>query len=202
MFVKDGKRFNIYAPVVYNGTRFSNAVDPTVRQLLGVTEITDPEPPLDYSEETYYRSEVDDPPYVVYTPKPLEQIAQVRWEKIKSYRDSLTDLGGVYVASVDKWFHSDLKSKIQIMNLRSFGQSLPGNINWKTMSGDFVLLTPALVEEIWMAHIPREMQIFAVAEQKRLDDSPVYEGWPPSFVPPDPQPAPEPEPEPEPDPEP
>lgn len=196
MFIRDGKRFNIYAPVSFNGARYSNAVDPTIRQLLGVTEIPDPEPPVDYSEETYYRSELDEPPYVIYTKKPDELLATLRWEKIKAYRDNLTDTGGCLVG--DKWYHTDPKSKIQFLALVIAGQNIDPNLMWKTMDGSFVNMTPQLVLQVFAAQSVREQQIFAIAEQKRLDDSPIDQGWPAAFTPPEPQPTPDPEPEPDP----
>lgn len=44
----------------------------TPRHLL--QEIADPKPPGDYSEATYFRTEQDDAPYVVYTRKPQEML--------------------------------------------------------------------------------------------------------------------------------
>lgn len=42
------------------------------RELL--TVIADPTPPADYTEATYFRTEQDEAPYVVYTRKPQEMI--------------------------------------------------------------------------------------------------------------------------------
>ena len=43
--------------------------------------IDPPIPPADYSDETYYRTEQDDAPYVIYTKKSDEQIAQMQQAK-------------------------------------------------------------------------------------------------------------------------
>lgn len=90
MFIKDNKRINIYAPFEsQSGTRYGNLTDPYVRSLLGVVEIPDPQPPEDYSEETYYRTEQDDAPYVVFTRKSDEQIEQARKARIQAQIDAM-----------------------------------------------------------------------------------------------------------------
>jgi hypothetical protein len=71
MFIfKDSlKRANPFAPYTSpDGTRY-----PKIPQEL-LTEIPEPPAPEDYSEETYYRTEQDDAPYVIYTRKSQEQI--------------------------------------------------------------------------------------------------------------------------------
>lgn len=78
MFINSAtqRRINIYAPfTTEDGTRYGNLTSWAVREQIGVVEIPDPQPPEDYSEETYYRTEQDDAPYVVFTRKSDEQIA-------------------------------------------------------------------------------------------------------------------------------
>lgn len=77
MFIRDSKRFNIYASTTIDGVTYPNFTSPELRGSLGITEIPDPTPPADYSEETYYRTEQDDSPYVVYTKKSAEQLKQL-----------------------------------------------------------------------------------------------------------------------------
>lgn len=50
------------------------------------TEIPEPSAPEDYSTDYYYRTEQDDAPYVIYTKKSDEQIAQVVQAKAKQVR--------------------------------------------------------------------------------------------------------------------
>ena len=76
MFIRDSKRFNIYASATIDGVTYPNFLSPELRGQLGITEIADPAPPEDYSEETYYRTEQDDAPYVVFTKKSAEQLKQ------------------------------------------------------------------------------------------------------------------------------
>lgn len=92
MFTLNSKRINIYAPFTTSeGVTYGNLTDPAVRNQLGVIEITEPAPPEDYSESTYYRTEQDDAPYVVYTRKSDEQIAEVALAKAKQVRKQEVD---------------------------------------------------------------------------------------------------------------
>ncbi len=163
------KRVNIYA--AYKGR--SRLDTPEIREAVGVIEIPDP---VRESDETHYNQEIDDAPYLICTPKSPEQLAALRWSKLKQHRDELTDNGGCLVAG--KWFHTDPKSKQQQMALAMVGTALPPGIMWKTMDGSFVLMTSTLAAELFQAQMQRDQQIFAIAEAKRNDDTPITEGWP------------------------
>jgi hypothetical protein len=165
------KRCNPFSPFTSeDGTRY-NQMPADLYE-----EIPDPTPPEDYSDDTYYRVEVEVAPYVTYTRKSDEQIAAVRWEKLKVIRDDLTENGGCLLDG--KWFHTDVRSKQQQIALVMMGANLPADTMWKTMDGSFVLMTPALAAAIFTAQMAREMTIFALAEQKKIDTSDINEGWP------------------------
>ena len=90
MFTLNSKRINPDAPLTTpDGVTYANLRDPSVREQLGVQEIPDPVPPADFSDETYYRTEQDDAPYVVYTRKSDEQIEQARKARIQAQIDAL-----------------------------------------------------------------------------------------------------------------
>ena len=92
MFILNEKRINIHAPfVTTEGVTYGNLTDPVVRNQLGVVEVTEPTPPEDYSEDLYYRTEQDEAPYVVYTRKSDEQIAEVTLSKAKQVRKQEVD---------------------------------------------------------------------------------------------------------------
>lgn len=74
------KRVNIHAP--YKG--FSKLDTPEIRARVNVVEISEPSAPEDYSDELYYKTEQDDAPYIVYTPKSLESINASKKEKLKA----------------------------------------------------------------------------------------------------------------------
>lgn len=78
IFKETLKRCNPYTSYTApDGTRYARIP----AELL--TEITDPLPPADYSEDTYYRTEQDDAPYIVYTLKSPEQLKKLRNQKRK-----------------------------------------------------------------------------------------------------------------------
>jgi hypothetical protein len=54
-----------------------------------IEEIPDPVPPEDYSDHLYYRTETDDAPYVIYTRKSDEQIAEYQAGVIASKIEQL-----------------------------------------------------------------------------------------------------------------
>jgi hypothetical protein len=65
------------------------------------------------------------------------------------------------------WFHSDDPSRIQQLGLVMFGANMPPGIMWKTMSGEFVSMTPTLAVQIFQASAVSDMTIFSIAEQKK-----------------------------------
>jgi len=71
IFKDTKKRANQFAPYTApDGTKYSRVP----MELL--EEVVEPQPPEDYNEDLYYRSEQDEAPYVVFTRKSDEQIAE------------------------------------------------------------------------------------------------------------------------------
>lgn len=175
MFIKNGLRFNIYQrytdPVT--GEKGIDMTRPENRARFDVQEIPDPSRE---SDETHYNQEIMEAPYIISTPKSPEQLATLRWNKLKQIRDDLTKNGGCLVDT--KWFHTDTDSKQQQMALTLLGANIPANLQWKTMDGTFVTMTQTLAAQVFAAQIAREQLIFATAEVKKLDDTPITEGWP------------------------
>lgn len=183
MYIRNGKRFNIYASAEIDGVRYPHFTDSVIQAELGITEISEPEAPADFDYDIYYRQEQDTAPYVVYTRKSDEQIAATRWAKLKAIRDDIWHNGGcnVVVDGVPKWFHSDDHSKLQQLSLVIAGANLPNDLQWKTMDGTYVTMTPSLALQVYQAQMAAEATVFAIAEAKKLDDSPVDEGWPETY---------------------
>lgn len=108
------------------------------------------------------------------------------WGKIKGERDR-RKAGGVKIG--DKWFHSDDGSRIQQMGLVMMGASLPAGLQWKTMDGSLITMTPALAQQIFTGQAASDQAIFAVAEHHRAAmeasaDPASYDystGWPKIF---------------------
>ena len=87
------------------------------------------------------------------------------WERIKAKRaDNLRH--GVYVKSVDKWFHTDDNSRTQYIALAVMPR-LPEKLAWKTMDNSFVNMTKVLLEELMAQMLVDEQADFANAEKHR-----------------------------------
>lgn len=115
-------------------------------------------------------------------------IARVeKWEAIKAERDRRTLHGGYRVAG--KWFHSDAFSRSQQIGMVMLGASLPAGLQWKTMDGSFVTMTPTLAQQVFGAAAASDALIFGAAEAKRASleasttpwDYDVQAGWPPMY---------------------
>lgn len=88
------------------------------------------------------------------------------WEAIKQKRHTITR-GGVYLKSVDKWFHSDDPSRTQYLTLQVL-PNLPSDLMWKTMDNSFVPMTKELISELATTMLIKEQADFANAERHRL----------------------------------
>jgi hypothetical protein len=141
---------------------------------------------LDYADYLAWRDQGN-------APAPAQTLGHARaqrWEEIKAMRDHLSDAGGykVAVAGVDKWFHSDAKSKTQQLGLFIMGAAVPA-VQWKTMDGSFVAMSQALAAQIFQAAAAQDQAIFAVAEQHKAameaaEEPEAYDftaGWPATY---------------------
>ena len=95
----------------------------------------------------------------------LTEIKSQKQSEIKSERDRRT-VGGYFIASVQKWLHSDQFSRSQQLGLVSLGANIPAGIQWKTMDGSFVTMTQALAQEILVTGALSDQAIFAKAQEK------------------------------------
>jgi len=115
----------------------------------------------------------DDPAYLAWvakgntaTPIPLTTIQAQITDRIQAYRYNLWVSGGykVTVAGVDKWFHSDVFSRTQQLGLLAMGTGMPEGIQWKTMDGSFVPMTPTLAQQILAAGGASDQALMTVCE--------------------------------------
>lgn len=95
----------------------------------------------------------------------LQEQKDYVWEQIKAERDRRKTEGGYKVGNY--WYHSDTFSRTQQIGLVMIGQNLPANLMWKTMSGEFVNMTPSLAAQVFQAAVTSDVTIHAIAEQKR-----------------------------------
>ena len=97
------KRVNIY--YTYKG--FSKLDTPEIRARAGVIEIAEPAAPEDYTDETYYRTEQDYSPYIIFTKKSPEQLEQLLDSKnLEAAKRHLLD--------TDYLFNVDRHAKLQL----------------------------------------------------------------------------------------
>ena len=95
----------------------------------------------------------------------LIKVAQnAKWKEIQAYRDMRKTMG-TPVGS--HWFNSDDSSRIQQLGLVMMGASMPPNIQWKMMDGNFITMTPTLAQQIFLAAATQDMTNFAVGERHR-----------------------------------
>lgn len=109
-----------------------------------------------------------------------------KWREIQAERDRRV-ANGVKIGA--NWYHSDVSSRIQQIGLVIMGAGMPTGIMWKTLSGGFVPMTPALAGQIFQASGASDMAIFAKAEYHKAmmnasANPTTYDystGWPPTF---------------------
>jgi len=94
----------------------------------------------------------------------LQQVIDDKWLQIKEERDKRKG-GGVQVGAY--WLHSDDTSRIQQIGLVMMGASIPSGLMWKTMTGEFVEMTPTLAGQVFQAIATYDTLNFANAETHR-----------------------------------
>lgn len=167
MFIDNtGKRINIDVPFTDpdTGRKGIRLTDPAERERYGITEIPEPERK---NEEFYYVQTLDEAPYVLNTSKPLDMVKVALCENVKTHRDTLIFTGGC--AAAGKWFHSDTHSKMQQMALYNLGANIPAGLQWKTMDGSFIEMTPLVAGDLFIGQIMQEQLIFATGEAKQTE---------------------------------
>lgn len=123
------------------------------------------------------------PTIVAMTPEEISRkkaiIVNEKSSMIKWKRDYIK-IGGVKVG--DKWFHTDADSRIQFLGLIGMGSNITPNLQWKTMDGSFITMTPTLAQQVFAATAQLDIQVFGVAELhiqalKAAEDPNLYEPY-------------------------
>lgn len=113
----------------------------------------------------------------------LDTIKRRIWEEIKVFRDARYNKG---VLVGEKWYHTDEASRIKYIGLLLMGLSMPGNIQWKTMDGSFITMTPVLIQAVFYGIANNDSAIFQNGEVHKAalyasNDPTNYDystGWP------------------------
>lgn len=95
----------------------------------------------------------------------LSSVRSELWEQIKIERDRRIQEQG-YVAG-GKRFHGDTFSRTQQMGLVMLGAGIPPGLQWKTMDGSFITMTPTLAQQIFAAAAASDIALFGHAEALR-----------------------------------
>lgn len=96
--------------------------------------------------------------YAYEVPTNLSQAIQL----VQQERDFRRRAGGYKVG--DKWYHSDIESKIEQMALKSMGLAIPPGLKWKTMDGTKVTMTASLADNIFDAGVVKSVMLFEAGE--------------------------------------
>lgn len=152
-----------YTPEVHGTAIPADAVEITAEQHAALLE--------GQSTGKVIAADANGNPVLQDPPKPTP--AQI-WEAIKSERERRKQ-GGVNVGG--RWFHSDANSRIQQIGLVMMGTNIPANLQWKTMGGEFVAMTPALATQIFQAVAAHDMAVFGTAEMHRVRMEASPEPW-------------------------
>jgi hypothetical protein len=125
----------------------------------------------------------------------IEEIQRNQWTRLKDERDT-RKAGGLMLVIDEKeyWFHTDESSRGQysILSDSARRNNLPENYvldQWKTMSGEFLPLTIAILHLIMDTGIHNESVLFNITEKKLLEmkaspdpiNYPVKVGWPQTY---------------------
>lgn len=81
---------------------------------------------------------------------------------IKNERDRRIQTSGYKVGS--DWFHSDLTSRMQQIGLVMMGASIPAGLQWKTMGGAKVTMTPTLAQQVFAAAAVQDATHHAISD--------------------------------------
>ena len=108
-----------------------------------------------------------------------------KWRQIEALRE-VKYSNGVKVG--EHWFQTSTWSKINYMGAAMLGDAFPGT-DWKTMTGEIVLLTGQLAGQIMVAIAGQTDAIFKAAQAHKdammiSEDPSVYDfstGWPETF---------------------
>ena len=119
------------------------------------------------------------------TPEEIEAERINKWRQIEGMREAKYN-NGVKVG--EYWFQTSSWSKINYMGAAMMGVAFPGT-DWKTMTGETVLLTGQLAGQIMAAIAGQTDAIFKAAQAHKesmmaSEDPSVYdfsEGWPETF---------------------
>ena len=161
--LRDSEDFTLIEPPTFESTW--RWIDTEWVELLPINN-----PDIPYSDEHIWNPDLNQwefcPELAAYKHVELQEEA---WENIKERRlQAITS--GVYVESVDKWFHTDevsVTSYSTIAGMIALNNYEP--VQWKVMDNTWLLLTESLFKELQTAMSAKTNVNYAAAEQHKSD---------------------------------
>lgn len=164
MFIdSNGLRTSVDVQTTIDGVTYLNLRDQALQQRLGITEIADP---VRGDDQYYFVNEIDAAPYIINTPKSVEQVRQLKASQVSSSRYD-KEVAGITLPDGTKVL-TDRQTQATITSALVRIQRKPDQlIDWKGVEG-WVQLNKEAVEAIADA-IGDHVQTCFTAEKVKLD---------------------------------
>ena len=113
----------------------------------------------DFNEESW-EWELNQERYDAHT----KETRNLLWEEIKKKREEILG-SGVYVESLDKWFHTDSVTQLSYTRAKEYFDIKPNSeVQWKTMDGTFVTLNKEKLNDVVVAIFEKSQEVYKAAE--------------------------------------
>ena len=113
----------------------------------------------DFNEESW-EWELNQERYDAHT----KETQNLLWEEIKKKREEIL-VSGVYVESLDKWFHTDSVTQLAYTRAKEYFDIKPDSeIQWKTMDNTFVTLNKEKLNDVVVAIFEKSQEVYKAAE--------------------------------------
>lgn len=107
------------------------------------------------------------------------------WEAVKAKREEIL-ASGVYIESLDKWFHTDNVTQLAYTRAKEYFDIKPDSeIQWKTMDNTFVTLNKEKLNDVVVTIFEKSQEVYKIAEKHKheirtsvdLENYKVDDGW-------------------------
>lgn len=151
VYTYNNKRIDITQPIVYKGNQYNNLLDHELRELIGIVEVL-VEYPDGYDEELYLQENLVDPPFVVFSKKPAEEVANILLSRAKTLRNNAVSNLKVTTTAGNE-FDADETSQNR-MSRAITGMSESDTLPWVLANNSVIQVTKAeLLEALKLAGI-------------------------------------------------
>lgn len=165
MFIdSNGVRTSVDLQVTIDGITYLNLRDPKLQEKFGITEIPDP---VRGDEKYYFVNEIDTTPYIVNTPKSVDQVRQLKASEVSASRYAKEISGTILQDGTE--ILTDRQTQATITSALVRVQRKPTElIDWKGANG-WIKLNKEAVEAIADV-VGDHVQACFTAEKEKLDE--------------------------------